>query len=296
MEYKDYYKILNVKRGASDAEIKSAYRELAKKYHPDKNPDDPVAEKRFKDIGEAYDVLSDPKKRRQYDTLGSNFGGNYGDFNGQDFRDAFRNAGGEFKDLFGDGFSDFFSNVFSRFGAESPFGGGRSSAGDDPSSNYADIRLKLNISLSEAYTGTSRVVNLDGRKVRMKVKPGVRDGQALTGKGPSGKTYNIDVKIDEHPTYTRDGNDVQAEVWVSLYTALLGGKISFETLDGNKLSINLPKGTQNGKKLRLKGKGMPEFGQEDKRGDLYVRIMVKLPEKLDAEGEKLVKQLASIAR
>lgn len=307
MEYKDYYKSLGVNKSASQDEIKKAYRKLAVKYHPDKNAGDKKSEEKFKEISEAYEVLKDPQKRKQYDELGANWKQyqNAG-FDPRGGRRAYRNGGGQHhyeffgdaSDIFGggSGFSDFF---------ESFFGGGRRSQGGFSEGGFggfdmdvpgSDLAGELMISLHEAYHGTERIVDTGAEKIRVKIKPGAYNGLKLRIKGKgergrggrSGNLY-LTVKVQKDPVYERKGNDLYKDVNVDLFTALLGGRQSINTLSG-KVSINVPEGMQNGKQLRLKGKGMPHYGKPG-HGDLYVKLQVKLPEKLNSEQKNLVREL-----
>jgi curved DNA-binding protein len=290
MEYKDYYKILGVKKTASAEEIKKAYRELAKKYHPDRNPNDPIAEKRFKDIGEAYDVLSDPQKRKQYDLLGSRWGqftgaggGNYTGNTGNATGD-----GMEFKDLFGEGFADILRrfNIFGDREKEESLRG--------QTRRRPETTAQLRLSLEEVYTGTTRILTrADGERLRLRIKAGVKDGQRLRlkGKGNAGEDLIIEIKVDKHPTFERDGDDLHSFLKVPLYKAILGDDINVRTMDGI-IKFPLPAETPNGKIFRFKGKGLPSYDKEGQKGDLYVKIEIDLPKNLTEKERQLFRQLA----
>jgi curved DNA-binding protein len=315
MEYKDYYKILGVEKSASQDEIKKAYRKLAVKYHPDKNKGDKASEEKFKEIGEAHEVLRDPEKRKLYDQLGANWkqyqqaGYNPGAGSGR--QRAHSGPGGQYYYEFEGDPSEYFSGKsgFSDF-FESFFGGGRSSRGFQGSGGFggfddfggfeghkpgSDLAGEISISLNEAYTGTQRIVDLGSEKIKVRIKPGAYDGLKLRikGKGEKGRSGHagnlyLTIRVQPHADYERKGDDLYMQIPLDLFTALLGGRQEINTLSG-KVIISIPEGTQNGKQLRLKGKGMPVYGRHY-RGDLYVKLDVKLPDKLTPEQKELIKQ------
>lgn len=301
MDYKDYYQVLGVAKEATPAEIKKAYRKLAVKYHPDKNQGNKEAEAKFKEVAEAHEVLKDPEKRKKYDELGANWkhyqhqgasaGSPYGSYSqgGYQFE-------GDLNDLFGGGggnFSDFFQSFFG-----GGFGGQTRSGSGGAGFKGQDYQAEATISLEEAYQGTTRMLELNGKKLRIKIKPGVSDGQMLKIKGrgapgmqggAAGDLY-IKVSISPHPSYERKGVDLYKTVDVDLYTAVLGGKIPVETFRGT-VKIAVPQGAESGKLLRLKDRGMPYYDKSENFGNMYIRINVKLPQNLSAEEVELFKQL-----
>ena len=317
MDYKDYYQILGVDKKASQEDIKKAYRKLAVKYHPDKNPDDKTAEEKFKEISEAYEVLSKPENRKLYDQLGANWkqykdagfdpsqhqGGPFGGSRGGFYRG--RPEGGQYHYEFegdpseffgGSGFSDIFEAFFGGGGRRSSggFGQGFDSFGGDVPGQ--DLSGDITISLQEAYKGTERIIDLGDEKIRVKVKSGAYEGLKLRvkgkgHKGTSGKSGNLYLNISVQPSqaYERKGDDLYMSVPVDMFKALLGGKQEIVTLSG-KLIVTIPEGTQNGKQLRLRGKGMPVYGKSV-YGDLYVKLDVKMPERLSDRQKELVKRL-----
>ena len=307
MEYKDYYKTLGVAKTASASEIKKAYRQLAVKYHPDKTKDNKVAEEKFKEVTEAYEVLKDAEKRKKYDELGANWKmyeqqaangrgrGAYGSpFGGGRTQQEFSE---EYSDLFGSGgFSDFFESFF---GGASPGGAGRPYG---QSTGYAtkgqNHQASITIPLSHAYQGVTPVIKVGGKRIRIKLKPGIEDGQTLkiAGKGgesiqggPAGDLF-LTINIEPHPTITRKGDDLYTEVPVDVYTAMLGGKTTVETLTG-AVAITIPAGTDNGKVLRLKGLGMPNYNHKDRSGNLYATVSLTTPKDLSEEEVTLIRKL-----
>lgn len=315
MEYKDYYKILGVSKSATEAEIKKQFRKLAKQYHPDKTQNDPVAEKKFKDVNEAYEVLGNKEKRSKYDQFGQNYkqyqqtGGSaddfwrqYGGAGGGGGRQTYYE--GDFGDMFGGGagggsFSDFFQNLFG--GGGGGFGQQRAGGGRSRVMKGQDYTASYEIELKDAFTGLDSVVNVNGNKLRIKLKPGVKDGQKLrlkgkgapgSGGGPAGDLY-LEIKVKPNAKCERKGDDLYRDIAVAPYTAALGGKIEVPLLQG-AISMNLPAGSNNGKVLRLKGKGMPVYGHDDKKGDLYLTIRIAIPEHLSKEEKALYEQLKEL--
>jgi curved DNA-binding protein len=311
MEFKDYYKIIGVDKSATKDEIKKAYRKLAMKYHPDRNPNDKAAEEKFKEITEANEVLSDPEKRKKYDTLGANWkqyqhtGGGFEDFYSQ-FGGARRGGGttyefsGDINDIFGNmggGFSDFFESFFGGGGRRSRSGFGSQGFQSQPAG--VDVEADLNITLEEAFNGSERQINVDGKKLKIKINPGTRDGQKLrlkglgrsrTTNGNKGDLY-LNLHILQHPFYEIKDDELYYNLDINLYSAVLGGQEKIKTLDGKTININIPEGTESEKILRLRNLGLQKnYG----RGDLFVKIHVTVPKDLSKEEKELFKKLKSL--
>jgi curved DNA-binding protein len=303
MEYKDYYKILGIDKKSSKEEVKKAFRKLAVKYHPDKNPNNKEAEEKFKLINEANEILSDPEKRKKYDELGENWN-RFEQDNNQQGGNPFRNSGNktqyseeEINDLFGSAGtgSDFFEQFFG--------GGGRNQNGKTGFRNAArskgsDYETEMEITLEEAYGDTSRVIQLEHEKLRISTKPGAYDGQVLRIKGKGGKGKSAEeqgdlyvrIKVKPHPVYTRKGNDLYTVHTIDLYSSVLGGETIVETLSG-QVKVKILAGTQNDKMIRIKGKGMPLYGIPGSYGDLYIQLKILIPEKLTDKQKELFEQL-----
>jgi curved DNA-binding protein len=347
MEYKDYYKILGVPRTASQADVKKAFRKLAREHHPDLKPGDSGAERRFKDVNEAHAVLSDPAKRSQYDALGENWqayaqtggGGNpfgpggpfagFGGFDGRggNVRYEFRTTGGE------GGFSDFFRTFFggSAAGASSASagsgqsaGGRRASAGartagagatleemlggldfDAPGAGVGTrpagsrgvraVEAKAELSLEEAFHGSTRIVEIEGKRLEVTIPRGVDTGSRIRvpGRGGDGRDLHVVVTVRPHPVFTRRGADLERELQISLEEALLGAEVPVTTLRSRVL-LHIPAGTQGGRVFRLKGQGMPRLNGEG-AGDLYVKVRVVLPNGLSEEAVAKAREFLNLA-
>lgn len=291
MSDKDYYQVLGIKKGASAEEIKKAYRKLAVKYHPDKNPGDKGAEERFKEINEAYAVLSDPKKKAQYDQFGSS--GFHQRYSQEDIFRGF-DVGDIFKDM-GYGTDDIFSRIFGG-GFQ---GGGRYHARKQRGEDYS---MDLNIGFREAATGGERRVSYlrDGIKEELSVKipAGIDNDAKLRIQGKGGQSRGggtpgdlyLTIKVGSDPVFTREGDDIVVEQTIRISEAALGVSLEVPTLEGSK-RIRVPAGIQPGTKIRLKGFGFPHMGKSTK-GDLFVRVNVRIPEELSPSQRRLLEELA----
>jgi curved DNA-binding protein len=311
MEYRDYYKILGVKKDASEKELKKAFRRLAREHHPDVNPDDPQAEERFKEVNEAYEVLSDPDKRRKYDQLGADWqrwqqrGGGPGDFDWSQWTSG--QAGDrvhvrygtpeDLEDLFGGGspFSDFFSQIFGGMGGSAGQGGFEYQVQPRRGQDYEQ---PVEITLQEAYHGASRILQKDSQRLEVKIPAGAKTGTRvrMSGEGgagaagaPSGDLY-LRVRVLADPRFERKGDDLYTSVTADLYTMVLGGEVSVPAMSGDVV-LTIPAGTQNGRTFRLRGKGMPSLRQPDQRGDLYAKVQVRLPTHLTPRQRELFEEL-----
>ncbi|WKZ41022.1 MAG: J domain-containing protein [Anaerolineales bacterium] len=297
MDYKDYYKILGVERKANTDEIRSAYRKLAMKYHPDKNPGDKKAEEKFKEINEAYQVLSDDQKRAHYDRLGSaysNFrtsGGRPGDFRWEDWggRGGY-STNVNMDDLFGGGgsFSDFFRTIF----GEAMRSQGRGNPFAQESQGYEQ---EAQVSFKEAYEGTTRQLQTNGRKLKVRIPPGVKTGSKVrvAGAGPEGLDLYLVIKVEDDDRFERDGSNLTTTSNVDIFTAILGGEAEVETPLG-KVKLNIPAGTQPDQVFRLAGRGMPNLKDPKTKGDLYVKLKVQVPKYLSSKQRELIEEASKI--
>lgn len=301
MDYIDYYKVLEITPTATEAEIKKAYRKLARKYHPDLNPNDKEAERKFKEINEANEVLSNPENRKKYDKYGKDWqhadefekagynpnqqhssrqqyaNPNYADFSGGDFSES--------------DFSDFFNSMY---------GSGRSSRKQTKYRGH-DFNAELQLDLASAYTTHKQNLTVNGKNIRITIPAGVENGQIIkipnhgapgANGGPNGDLY-ITFLIDNHSEFKREGNHLYADVDLDLYTAILGGEIFVNTFDG-KVKIKVPPETQAGTKVKLKGKGFPVYKKDNHFGDLYITYNLKLPTHLSEKEKQLFQELAKI--
>lgn len=299
MDFVDYYNTLGVSKTAKTEEIKKAYRRLARKYHPDVNPNDKEAHKKFQQINEANEVLSDPEKRKKYDQYGKDW------MHAEQFEKARQSSGGGFGG-FGDqgaghytysggdesAFSDFF---------ESLFGGAKSQRSQSRKFRGQDYNAELQLNLTDAYITHKQTLTINGKNVRITIPAGVENGQVIRLKnygspgvngGPNGDLY-ITFAINNNTLFKRNGNDLHEDEEIDLYTALLGGEKTIETLSG-KIKLKVAPETQNGTTVRLKNKGFPVYKQEGSFGDLYVTWNIKLPQNLTDKQKELFTELSKL--
>jgi curved DNA-binding protein len=302
MEYKDYYRILGVERNADAKDIKRAYRKLAVKHHPDKNPGDKQAEETFKEINEAYEVLGDAAKRAKYDQLGSSYqawqrSGGVGGFDWSQWMagapGGMRVEVGDLSDLFGGGFSDFFTAIFGGVPGQAGSARGRARG--------RDLQQPVRITLAEAYAGTTRTIRHDGRRLEVKIPRGATTGtkvripgRAPAGRGPSGDLYLV-VEVDQDGRFERKGDDLYVDITVDVVAAVLGGEASVPTPAGSVV-LTIPAGSQPGQVFRLSGRGMPHLRDASHHGDLYARLKVHIPQELTEPERELFQQLAALRR
>ena len=292
MAFIDYYKILGVDKNATESEIKKAYRKLARKYHPDLNPNDAVAEKKFKEINEANEVLSNPENRKKYDEYGKDWQ------HAEEFEKAKQqqyyqqnrqhHTTGGFSDS---DYSDFFESIF----------GSQRSQGSRIRYKGQDFNAELHLTLNDVYSTHKRTLTIDGKKIGLTIPAGVKNNQVIKIAGKGGKGINggpngdlyIRFIIADHPNFKRDRNDLYTTANISLYRAMLGGEVIVDAFDG-KVKLNVKPETQTGTKVKLKGKGFPVYKKEGQYGDLYVTYNVKLPSKLSDKEKELFKELSKL--
>lgn len=299
-EFIDYYQVLGVSKDASEQEIKKAYRKMARKYHPDLNPDDKEAQRKFQRANEAHEVLSDPEKRKKYDKYGKDWQQaeafeqaeqqrqQQGGFGGQ----RTYQTGGDFEGFSGEGFSDFFETMF---GGQA----GGQSRHRRTAFRGQDYDASLQLRLSEVYQTHKRTLTVGGQQIRITIPAGVENGQTIKIKGYGGKGVNggpagdlyITFQIQNDTAFRRDGAHLYKTVELDLYTAVLGGKMTVEAMDG-KVKLKVPPETQNGTKVKLKGKGFPVYKKEGQFGDLFLTYEVKIPTNLSDKEKALFKELA----
>lgn len=293
MAFIDYYKILGISKKASESEIKKAYRKLARKYHPDLNPNDATAEKKFKEINDANEILSNPENRKKYDQYGEHWENAeaYEKAKQQEqYQQSYRGRSGGYTE---EDFSDIFGNMFGR----------TSSRGHDRQVKFRgqDFNAELQLDLKDVYTTHKRTLTVNNKNIRITIPAGVENGQIIKIKGYGGRGVNggpngdlyIQFSIVNHSKFKRDKDNLHLTVNLDLYKALLGGEIMIDTFNG-KVKLNIKPETQNGTKVKLKGKGFPKYKKENQFGDLYVTYQIKLPTKLSYEEKALIKELQKL--
>jgi curved DNA-binding protein len=293
MAFTDYYKILGISKKATDAEIKKAYRKLARKYHPDLNPNDKVAEKKFKEINEANEVLSDPKNRKKYDAYGEHWQHAEEYEKAKQQQSYQRSAQGSSQQYTQEDFSDIFGSMF----------GGRSQGARGRQIRFRgqDFNAELQLDLKDVFTTHKRTLTVNGKNIRITIPAGIENGQTIKIKGHGGSGVNsgpngdlyIQFSITNHTKFKRDKDNLYITVDLDLYKALLGGEIMIDTFNG-KVKLNIKPETQNGTKVKLKGKGFPKYKKEGQFGDLYVTYQIKLPEKLSNKEKALIQELQKL--
>jgi len=297
MEFVDYYKILGLDKNASQDDIRKAYRKLARKYHPDVNPDNKEAHKKFQEINEANEVLGDAEKRKKYDQYGKDWQ------HAEQFEQARQQRsqrqytdGGAGQEFYG----DFGGNDFSEF-FESMFGGGGGRRKRETKFRGQDYDAQLHLSLRDAYATHQRTITIDGKNVRVTIPAGVENGQKVRLKGygapgvnggPAGDLY-ITFVIEDDAQFKRSGNDLHINAQIDLYTAVLGGEITIDALAG-KIKLKVPAGTQNDTKVRIKAKGFPVYKKDGEFGDMYVTYKISIPADLSEKEKELFTELSKL--
>ncbi len=301
MEFIDYYKVLGLSSSATADEVKKAYRKLARKYHPDLNPDDVAAQRKFQEVNEANEVLSDPEKRKRYDKYGKDWknadayeraGSGYSGRSGFGGRSQ---PGGDYSDPFGQaGFSDFFEHLF---------GGGQTQGRSQAMFKGQDFNATLQLPQRDVYETHKRTLDINGQKIRLTIHAGVEDGQTIkvkgyggpgTNGGPKGDLY-LKFQLTPDTVFKREGKNLFKTEPVDLYTAVLGGEITVNTFDG-KVKLQIKPGTQNGAKVKLKGKGFPVYKKEGEFGDLYLTFQIEIPTNLSTDERELFEKLAELKK
>ena len=303
MEFIDYYKVLGLSKTASEAEIKKAYRKMARKLHPDLNPDDKDAQAKFQQLNEANAVLSNPENRKKYDKYGKDWerGEEYDQYQKQQQSQGQRPyAGGAAQsngNYEGEDFSDFFSSMFGQ-------NAGRGNQGRQTPFRGQDFNAQLALDLKEAYTTHKKELTVNGKNIRITIQAGIEDQQTIkivgfggdsANNGPKGDLY-ITFSILNTTAFKRVGNDLFLDYDLDLYTAILGGEITVSDFQEGKLKLKVAAGTQSGTKIRLKGKGFPVYKKEGQFGDLYINYVVKIPSQISEKEKELFNELAQLSK
>lgn len=288
----DYYKILDINKSASEADIKKAYRKMARKYHPDVNPNDKAAEQKFKEINEANEVLSNPENRKKYDAYGDNWkhGDAYANAGQQNYQRPPNQGGGGFDN----DFSDFFGSMFGGAGGARGGRGGVKYKG-------ADLYAELSLDLKEVFETHKRELTVNGKNIRITIPAGIKDGQIIKIPGYGGDGLNggpkgdlqIEISVANHTKFKIDNNDLHQTVALDLYKAVLGGELIVDTFDG-KAKLKVAPETQTGTKVKLKGKGLPVYKSEGNFGDLYITYNITLPTNLTEKEKELFDELSKL--
>ncbi len=297
MAFIDYYKILGIDKSASAADIKKAYRKLARKYHPDLNPSDKQAEQKFKEINEANEVLSNPENRKKYDKHGKDWQ-HAEEFDRANQQQRQYQGGGQqspFGDFGGGDYSDFFESMFGgRASSRGRTGGGVKFRGQD-------LNAELHLNLRDVYKTDKRTLTINGKNIRLTIPAGVKNGQVIKIKGHGGEginggpkgDLNITFSIENNTKFKLDGNNLHTTVDLDMYKAILGGEITVDTFDG-KVKLKIAPETQNGTKVKLKGKGFPVYKKEGSYGDLYMTYQITIPKNMTEKEKQLFTELAKL--
>ncbi|MCL5128277.1 DnaJ C-terminal domain-containing protein [Algibacter sp. L4_22] len=294
MAYIDYYKLLGLSKTASEADIKKAYRKLARKYHPDLNPNDKVSEKKFKQINEANEVLSHPENRKKYDQYGENWQ------HAEEYEKAKQQ--GQYNQSSQGGPSGYADQDYSSF-FEDMFGGRASGGGGGRSVKFRgqDFNAEMQLDLKDVYTAHKRTLTVNNKNIRITIPAGIENGQNIKIKGHGGKGVNggpngdlyIQFSISNNTKFKRDKDNLYTTIDLDLYNALLGGEIMVDTFNG-KVKLNIKPETQNGAQVKLKGKGFPKYKKDGQFGDLYITYQIKIPTALTEKEKTLIKELQKL--
>ncbi len=294
MKFIDYYKILGISKNASDSEIKKAYRKLARKYHPDVNPDNKEAERKFKELNEANEVLSNPENRKKYDQYGNDWKHADAFEEAKQKQNTYRNSRTEHSSFNEEDFSDFFSSVFGNSRQKHNY--------QRQSYKGRDYHADLQLNLSDVITSKKHTITVDGKNIRLTIPAGIENGQVIKIKGYGEKVANggingdlfIKFRIVNNTNFKRDQHDLHSTIDIDIYKAILGGEIVISTIGGKKVKLKVKPETQTDTKVKLKGKGLPYYKNKGKHGDLIITYKVKIPTNLSAKEKELFTQLSKL--